>query len=582
MHLIRASVNRALAIIRRDLASEDGFTMFAALGVMLVTTMLSVAAFAAANGDITVSRVDQDRKQAFAAAEAGMNDYTFHLADDPSYWSYCTTNPSTGSALPGVNQAWDGSGTDTRTQQRNVPGTSGAYYKLELIPANGATACDPNNAANTMIDTATGTFRIRATGYYRAEKRTIISTFRRRSFLDYVYFTDLETQDPQYFWTSSPTRISAADLTDYVSYMAGVKGAGTGCNTYYRNGRATNPVFNGQTQDGTGAWVAYTGGACKEITFAGYDTLAGPVHTNDEFLICNNPTFGRTAQDRIEVSAPAPGHRGSPLSGCTDSPNFLGTFNPGSPTLTLPPSNTELRNFAGTTYKFAGKTTIVLTGSTMTVTNAAKGLVNVSMALPANGVIYVDDGSCTLPGSTPSTKDYSVADPAGCALAIVKGTYSQGLTIASKGDILINGDLTHSANGLLGLIADNFVKVYHPADFGAPNYDGHNATTAPYIPYGAFNNNITIEAAILALNHSFLMDNDSWGAPMGTLTIKGALAQKYRGLVSRATTGGTITHGYAKNYQYDDRLAYLTPPHFLDPIQSAWRLVRQTEQIPAR
>ena len=40
-----------------------------------------------------------------------------------------------------------------------------------------------------------------------------------------------------------------------------------------------------------------------------------------------------------------------------------------------------------------------------------------------------------------------------------------------------------------------------------------------------------IEAAMLAINHSFIVDNYNCGAKLGTLTVKGAIAQKYRGAV---------------------------------------------------
>ena len=52
----------------------------------------------------------------------------------------------------------------------------------------------------------------------------------------------------------------------------------------------------------------------------------------------------------------------------------------------------------------------------------------------------------------------------------------------------------------------------------------------------------------------------------------GAIAQVYRGPVG--TIGST---GYLKNYVYDDRLREQEPPHFLNPIQAAWRIQRETE-----
>ena len=69
-------------------------------------------------------------------------------------------------------------------------------------PASGAAPCDPNNAAGTFIDGSNGTFRIRSTGRVSPtarKKRSIIATFRRRNFLNYVYFTDLETSDPAFY-----------------------------------------------------------------------------------------------------------------------------------------------------------------------------------------------------------------------------------------------------------------------------------------------------------------------------------------------------------------------------------------------
>ena len=39
--------------------------------------------------------------------------------------------------------------------------------------------------------------------------------------------------------------------------------------------------------------------------------------------------------------------------------------------------------------------------------------------------------------------------------------------------------------------------------------------------------------------------------------------------------------GYTKDYKYDKRLRYRSPPFFLDPISAAWRIIRANEQVPA-
>ena len=79
----------------------------------------------------------------------------------------------------------------------------------------------------------------------------------------------------------------------------------------------------------------------------------------------------------------------------------------------------------------------------------------------------------------------------------------------------------------------------------------------------------TINAAILSVNHSFGVQNYGSGNPLGTLTVNGAIAQRYRGIVG-TNSGGTVATGYAKNYVYDQRLKYLSPPKFLDPVAAAW------------
>ena len=93
--------------------------------------------------------------------------------------------------------------------------------------------------------------------------------------------------------------------------------------------------------------------------------------------------------------------------------------------------------------------------------------------------------------------------------------------------------------------------------------------------------NPTINAAILAVNHSFTVPYWQRGAALGTLSVTGAIAQRFRGPVG-TNSGGTVVTGYAKNYVYDQRLKYLSPPKFLDPVASAWGVAVWREiKVPA-
>ena len=85
---------------------------------------------------------------------------------------------------------------------------------------------------------------------------------------------------------------------------------------------------------------------------------------------------------------------------------------------------------------------------------------------------------------------------------------------------------------------------------------------------------LTIDAAILALDNSFYVDNYNCGS-VGTLTVHGSIAQKYRGAVATGTQSGAAT-GYVKNYNYDERLKFNIPPYLFNLQNTSWSAVRET------
>lgn len=545
---------------RTRLTASDGFTMIAVLGILSTLMLLSAAAFAAAGGDLHLGRNDEDQKRAYAAAEAGIQNYMFHLNADNGYWAKCTNVPQPNA----VNQAstpMTPPGNPSRAWQP-VPGGN-TWYTLDLVPANGQSSCVYGNATATMIDTKSGTFQIRSTGRSNNVDRSIVATFKRRGFLDYIYYTDFETADPIWYAVDTyglPTRNSNGQSL--------VTWASQNCATHHWSdppGRA-NLYYgpNGQIYYNN-QWYPYTVG-CSEIQFAPQDAVYGPMHTNDQILVCGSPTFGRNAQDNIESSDPQ-GWRGSSSSGCSgNTPNFAGTKVFNAATVNLPPSDQTLQQVTQPQYVFSGTTTIVLNGSSMTVNGR-------TMSLPSNGVIYVQNGPGTCGQLYQPLNPYS--DPSACADVYVSGTYSSNLTISSAKDIIVNGDIRRNGDMMLGLIANNFIRVLH--DVTRNQYDPTNCTNigSRTLP------NVHIDAAILTLNDSFTVDNYYCGAALGTITINGAIAQKFRGPVGTGN-GSQVATGYTKNYTYDDRLRFRSPPYFLDPVQASWRIQRYDEQLPAR
>ena len=85
-----------------------------------------------------------------------------------------------------------------------------------------------------------------------------------------------------------------------------------------------------------------------------------------------------------------------------------------------------------------------------------------------------------------------------------------------------------------------------------------------------------IHAAILTVKHSFRVQTYERGAPLGTLSVFGTIGQLYRGAVG-TFSGSSPSTGYSKDYTYDQKLRYTSPPHFLDPVASAWGVQLQLE-----
>ena len=128
---------------------------------------------------------------------------------------------------------------------------------------------------------------------------------------------------------------------------------------------------------------------------------------------------------------------------------------------------------------------------------------------------------------------------------------------------------------MLGLIAQNYAEIGRPVV--ASTSGGGGATIAPSCAGtpGATcdpsngSNGITIDAAILALNQSFVVNNYNQGGTEGNLTVYGSIQQFARGPVG--TFGGSPT-GYIKHYTWDPLLNFISPPSYLVPSTASWVL----------
>jgi hypothetical protein len=521
--------------------SEDGMAMVLVLLVTMISLALVSVVMLRTVGSQDISRRDQNWNGSLASAEAGIDDYLYRLNRDGNYWLYSKTNPA-----PDGNLAF--------SQFVEVPGPLSESF-FTYTP----------DASKIKID---GTIKLTVTGKVRNAKRTVYATLRRRSFLDYLYFTDYETKDPAAY-VKPPDPYTPAQAQAL-------------CAKHYYEGRDPQ---------------------CIIIYFISRDTINGPLHSNDAINISGNPQFkGNTSTSWNDPAGKRWRGSGTPSFANPGDPKYV-------PPLTLPPSNASIKaetNLAlgGEGCLYTGPTQVTLNpAGTMNVTSPFTKSTNAwcgpgsGLPLPPNGVIYVQN----VP-STPSDPNYTNGCPYppnngynyppglpvpisqdltiyGCrdGDAFVSGTLKGQLTIAAEHNVVLQDHMRYAGGtggtDLLGLVANSYVQVFHPVKCTDGNDPTCNLNRKAGFPGGGTKfQDPVIQAANLSVQHSFIVQHYEAGSPLGNLNVTGVISQRYRGPVG-TFSGPSIVSGYAKNYVYDGRLKYLSPPHFLDPVAASWQTV---------
>jgi len=571
-----------IKLMRRVRArGEEGFAMVAVIAIGSVLTILAVAGVAYTVGSLNKAGNDQDYNAALAAAYAGVEEYQSLLANDPSYIRYGNAASSHTSYVdpakpaevsnvitpPTANPAF---GLGTAGTWASVPGSNGeAKYRYEV-----------NNAKYY----SEGTVTLRATGKVGNSTRSIVADLKQSGFVDYVWFTDLETSDPY-----NEASVCARHFWDVP-------------------GRP------------------YNTGTCSDIHFRNGDTFTGDVHSNDRMLI----DCGVVIEGVVTTAYnPATGNKYLG-SGCT--PTFLKGAPQYSGYIDIPPTNTEMKKETRTDLPtevpnpgclYTGPTSITFTddgymtvispytkktqvagspatsGTEANTLCGAKGtgsgqLGNAGGAkvkVPANNLVYVQSvpSTTTDPNYTATTTSVTalgtckgsdafnaVGYPAtgeqvpaainsvpsyGCRNGdvFVKGTLSGQVTVASENYAYIVNDIVYKNDqtDVLGLVGQNAIYIY------APVKKNSNGT---YTCIVVCDEDREVDAALLSVAHTITVQNYTLsvgGHTFGDLKITGSIAQKYRGIVIQNS-------GYLKDYKYDKRFKYTAPPKFLTPASTTY------------
>ena len=92
-----------------------------------------------------------------------------------------------------------------------------------------------------------------------------------------------------------------------------------------------------------------------------------------------------------------------------------------------------------------------------------------------------------------------------------------------------------AGTAVMGMVANNFIRVMHGVTTRSGTTQGQCGSAANVSAQTL--SSLRIDAAVLALNHSFIVDNFDCGAPIGGtppsagLIVNGVIAQLFRGTV---------------------------------------------------
>jgi hypothetical protein len=563
----------------------------------MVLIIMAATALTVATSGLKKADTDQDWNAALSAAYAGVEEYQARLANDNSYQQF--GNP----AAPFSKLTASPVTLPTGTQVNPAFGT-GATGTWAEVPASAGRAAFRYEVDNSKFVSA-GALRIRSTGKVGGATRSVIADLRQKGFIDYLYFTDIESQDPTLTGKSN-----------------------TDCKRH---------AWEGRTQ----------GDDCGEISFSGGDVIAGPAHSNDTMRVCSatfkesvstaDPTTGRSyakvdsngsacsgqvfAKERAKGAGPdqvssvlMPDTLGDkiremrtdipsevPRPGCLyTGPTDIVFTSDGKMTIKSPYTKMTRISNAAATEGTSDNPECGLPGTADGRLGSAKGA---TIPVPTNNIVYVQNIPVPVVGavkqnvnasasvgdltetscsnnhvgyprageSVPTSTTTGGTGTGACAYGarsgdvFVKGTFQGQLTVAAQNYLYVTGDVVYSttkaSTNILGLASDGIAWVWNPVSNQGGSMLGDSGRD--------------IDAAIISVNHSFLVQNYGRGGDRGTLTVTGSISQAFRGVVRSGS------NGYIKAYGYDARLRYLAPPKFLSPVTTSYGITTQTEVLPA-
>jgi hypothetical protein len=625
----------AMSVPNRQGGGQRGESGQALLIVMGLVTMIFLGTLAVAQNvdqHYPIVQRDQIVHESYRAMQAGVNNYLSMANANPdtvicsatvdkvSNYPNPTTSSSSTPSLPAGSQLCSGFSTGTWISVPNLASTQGAaawylYGSPTIYYCTGGSSSCPQTVWVSM--TVIGASK---TGQIRSYTPGTITVQPQNGFLLNLWWLNYDQLDPTtlagtqtctWYWYNTPNSLnSGCEPVDFV------KGE-----TLTGNIFSNDPIFvcsdsntsGGATVNGTVATHDSAAFVTDPLNCSGGGNYVAGTHPEE-----TSQPFEQEPTDDVILGAEA-AQNGCLYEGPTE--------------LQLAEYTGSVTKYIGT-YGIDVTSPDTSTGGPLSTNDALDDSANASICIPSssggwvpypkNGIDFVEnctssDSSCTGssafdPMDQGSNDLYSPDDqasgwsgPTASATsgdAIIEGTEQGPLTIAAQNNIVITGDLcyaswaasgsipcdsapTNATSDVLGLIAYNYVVVNHPMTYtsggggggGGGSWGDDSDCTSNEATLGSTTSNSglscdldnpVIDAAILALNEQYFVSNWDKGTQLDNIYVNGSISEDWRGPVG--TSGGSSGTGYSKQYTYDLRLEYLSPPGYLNPGTSSWQL----------
>lgn len=498
------------------LKKENGIVMPLVVALIAITIFLGVTAAYLVNSQTVMGQRHSETETALQIAEAGVNRAIYLLNEHPGF----AKNPEIITNMEDFELG------------NILPRGS---FELELIPAS------MENPVFTIISTGTP-------GQNPNIQRTIRVEARKRSFTNYVYFSD--NDGSSIYWGGEEKCYGPLHTNTTLNIQG-------------------TPTFYDTVTYGVGLNID-AGSNPHFLLYPGY----WPVKVDPLIMPPNNNSLALVAQSQ-------PGNH----------------YYTGRTSILLKGSVYDVHYWDGSEYIFLENVPLPPNGVIYVAgeegtgfpmpNKFGNGMGNVFVAGELSGRLTIAaQNNIYITGKNPTEFDYNEADiiPWG-GIRYQNTTFDVNYT---TGKITVGG----TGDDMLGLVANNYIYILCWGWFD-------KAGEPPPIqrserPNVSSDDDVTIHAAIFALNKGFgyepyYMNSEgdyvyNWNAGIliwepihqskNNISIRGSLIQNTRKPVGIFTNP---YRGYQKDYAHDPRMRYDTPPYFLEPENAGWEILSWSE-----